>query len=103
MSQSWPQIRYHLSLKSIIPDKVVTCDLAGGVTCFAGTCWDCTLLSFSAMNSILDYRGASKYNHKYKCCSNYLLSVLWAPSILPPWIFNFGKVPTPALSCSAAP
>ena len=26
------------------------------------------------------------------CCSNYLLSVLWVPSILPPGILNFGKV-----------
>ena len=37
MSQSWPQICYHLNLKSAILDKVVTRDLAGGVTCFAGT------------------------------------------------------------------
>ena len=73
--------------KSAIPDKVVTRDLAGGVTCFAGTCWDCTLLSFSAMN-----RGVSKYNHKYMCCSNYLLSVLWVPSILSLGIFNFSNV-----------
>jgi hypothetical protein len=92
--QSRPQIRYNLSLKSAIPDKVMTRDPAGGVTCFAGTGtdWDCTPLSFTAMNSTLDYRGVSKCYHKYLYCSNYLLSVLWVPSILPPGIFNFGKV-----------